>query len=67
MVVMIVYAVVVVILEAIAVLIGLQLDKWLPALALPVALSLFFGAIAASWFISVYITERWLTKSARPA
>ena len=58
---MLVYLIVVVIIESIAVFIGLQLDKTFPLLALPIALTLFFGGLAAGWYIALYITERWLS------
>ena len=57
--VMAIYVVIVVFVETIAVLIGLQLDKTIPALSVPLALVLFFGALAGGWYLAVYIVERW--------
>lgn len=57
--VMAIYVIIVVIVETLAVLIGLQLDKTLPQLSVPLALGLFFGVLAGGWYVAVYITERW--------
>jgi hypothetical protein len=57
--VMAIYVIIVVIVETIAVLLGLQLDKTVPLLSVPIALGLFFGVLVGGWYGAVYITERW--------
>src|SRR6185295_9384160 len=49
--VMAIYVIIVVFVESIAVLIGLQLDKTMPVLGVPLALVLFFGALGGGWYL----------------
>jgi hypothetical protein len=58
---MAVYVLIVLVIEAIAVRIGLYLDTWAPTFTVPMALGLFFAVLALGWPLAVYITERWLT------
>ena len=54
-----IYLFIVIIAESIAVMIGLELDKTIPSLSVPLALVLFFCALTGGWYLAVYITERW--------
>ncbi len=65
--VMAIYVVIVVIVETIAVLIGLELDKTIPALSVPLALALFFAALGGGWYLAVFIVERWFPPEPVPA
>jgi hypothetical protein len=58
---LVVYVLIVVAVELLAVQIGLYLDQAFPAFSLPLALGLFFAVLGLGWPIAVYITDRWLT------
>ena len=62
---MVVYVVIVVLVELVAIRIGIKLDTLYPTLSVPMALGLFFGALGLGWPIAVFIVDRWLpSKSA---
>ena len=64
---LIVYILLVVVGELIAIETGLYLDKALPSLSLPISLGMFFTVLVLMWPLAVYITERWLVpKSNQP-
>jgi hypothetical protein len=65
--VMAIYVFIVLIVETIAVMVGLQLDDVLPVISVPLALVLFFGALSGGWYLAVYITERWFPDPVEPA
>lgn len=55
----IVYVVLVLIGELIAVQIGFFFDHAMPSFSLPIALGLFFTVLGVMWPLAVYMTERW--------
>ncbi len=57
---LIVYVLLVVVGNVIAVQIGFYLDKAAPTFAIPIALGLFFTVLGVMWPLAVYVTERWL-------
>ena len=54
---MAVYVLIVVVGEAIAIAIGLTLDRTYPTYSLPISLSLFFIVLWLSWLLAVRLTE----------
>lgn len=60
---MVVYVVLVVVGELIAVELGLYLDQMYPTLAVPIALALFFGMLVLAFPPAVWITRRWFVES----
>jgi hypothetical protein len=56
---MVVYTVVLLVGEFFAVELGLFLDTLYPTLAVPIALSLFFGVLVLAFWPAVWITQRW--------
>jgi hypothetical protein len=57
---LIVYVLLAVVGEFIAVQIGFYLDNAMPSLSLPIVLGMFFAVLLLMWPLAVYITERWL-------
>jgi hypothetical protein len=57
---LIVYVLLVVVGESIAVKIGFYLDTAMPSLSLPIVLGMFFAILILMWPLAVYLTERWL-------
>ena len=57
---LIVYVLLVVAGNFIAVQIGFYLDKVAPTFAIPIALGLFFTVLGVMCPLAVYVTERWL-------
>jgi hypothetical protein len=62
---LIVYVLLVVGGELIAVRIGFYLDTAMPSLSLPIVLGMFFAILLVMWPIAVYITERWLVAKSK--
>jgi hypothetical protein len=60
---MVVYIVLLVIGEFIAVRLGLYLDGVMPALSLPIALGLFFSVLVAMWPLAVALSDRFFPSS----
>jgi F0F1-type ATP synthase assembly protein I len=61
MIVMIVYVLLVVAGEVVAIGLGSMLDQYVASgWSMIVAMALFFGVIAMMWPLAVFITERWL-------
>ena len=58
---LVVYVLIVVAVELIAVQIGLYLDHVFPTFSVPLALGLFFAVLGLGWPVAVYVTDRWLT------
>jgi hypothetical protein len=56
---MLVYVILVIVGEVIAVNLGLFLDKALPALSLPIALALFFTVLVATGPLAVMVSNRF--------
>ena len=56
---LIVYILLVVAGEFVAVQIGFYLDDAFPSWSLPIALALFFAVLGLMWPLAVYVTERW--------
>ncbi|MBI5910615.1 MAG: hypothetical protein HY848_11750 [Betaproteobacteria bacterium] len=54
---LIVYILIVLVGESIAIAIGLYLDRAYPAASLPVSLTLFFAVFWLSWVLAVRLTE----------
>jgi hypothetical protein len=65
---LVVYPILLLIGELVAIEVGLYLDRVYPPLALPVALTLIFGVLVVAYPPAVWITERWfLTDADRAA
>ena len=47
--------------EFVAVELGLYLDNIYPTMAVPIALSLFFGVLVLAFPPAIWITERWFS------
>jgi hypothetical protein len=62
---LIVYILLVVGGELIAVRIGFYLDTAMPSLSLPIVLGMFFAILLLMWPLAVYITERWLVPKSK--
>jgi hypothetical protein len=56
---MVIYVVIALLGELVAVELGLYLDNIYPTLAMPIALTLFFGVLVLAFPPSVWIAERW--------
>ena len=61
----VVYVVIALVGEFIAVELGLYLDKVYPALAVPIALALFFGVLVLAFPPAVWITKRWFVSQSK--
>jgi hypothetical protein len=61
---LVVYVLIVIAVELVAVQIGLYLDHVFPAFSVPLALGLFFAVLGLGWPVAVYVTDRWLTPKA---
>jgi hypothetical protein len=55
----IVYVLLVLVGELIAIQVGFFFDYAAPSLSLPIALGLFFSVLWLMWPLAVYVTERW--------
>jgi hypothetical protein len=65
MVVIIIYVLLVLVGEVVAVSLGIFLDKTVPAgWSIIVAMGLFFGVFAVMWPVAVFVTERWFSRFA---
>ncbi len=62
---LIVYVLLVVGGELIAVRIGFYLDTAMPSLSLPIVLGMFFAILLVMWPLAVFITERWLVAKSK--
>ena len=63
------YIVIQLLLDAVAVAIGLAVEQVSPALSMPIFLALYFGALWVAWIIAVRLTEPKVVAAhlARPA
>jgi hypothetical protein len=63
------YVVIQLLLDAVAVAIGLGVEQFSPALSMPIFLVLYFGALWVAWIIAVRLTEPKVVSGhiARPA
>jgi hypothetical protein len=66
MVVIAIYVLLVAVGQVVAVTLGIYLDKTVPAgWSIILAMGLFFGVFAVMWPVAVFVTERWVSGTAK--